>query len=153
MAEMPAHAWVMPAARPLQGPREYRPLGPRTAEPRQRRAFPKVVHSTWQGRDAYLNLSEPYGASWKDMRAVCARHPNCTRSRSCRSNRPIGELWAWLNYMGDDSCLSKQDHSSYDPPLATRIAARAAFKSLPEAKLWLDAEATFTGVDEPVGRV
>ena len=149
---MAAHEFVMPATRALPKPRAYRPLGPRLAPTRQRRAFPKITYGFWQGREAYLNLSEPYGASWRDMRAVCARHTGCSRSRSCRSNRPVGELWAWLMFMESDACLTKQDHASYDPCLATRIAARAAFKAKAGTQPWLDAEASLPGIDEPMNR-
>ena len=140
-----------PARRQLQRLRPFRPLGPREVPRRPPRQFPHVVHSSWRGRSSYLRLSATYGCSWKDLKAVCSRHANCGRSRSCRANRPVGELWAWLSQMHDPSCLTKSDHCAFVPSLAQRRDARAAFKSLqPEVvQAFLAAEADGGGVDEP----
>ena len=149
-------AWVPPLAVPrprhVAGQeREFRHIvaaaGPR-ALPRE---FPHYRHSEWQGRIAHLRLSQTRGCQWYDLKAVCARHANCGRSRSCRTNRPLGELWAWLDQMHMDTCVSKAQHCAYVPSFETRCAARAAFKALPDTGQFLAAEAVQPGnIDEPL---
>ena len=144
-------SWVPPARRPQPETRPFRSLGPSEAPRRLPRQFPHLLHSSWNGRQAYLRLSDTYGCNWQDLKAVCGRHPNCGRSRSCRVNRPIGELWAWLEQMHDPGCLSKAHHCAFIPSFEQRTAARAMFKSLPseDVRSFLAAEADGGGVDEP----
>ena len=114
----------------------------------QPREFPRYEHSSWKGKAAYLRLSQTRGCQWHDLKAVCSRHMNCGRSRSCRSNRPIGELWSWLDFMHSDECLSKATHCAYIPSFETRCAARAFFRSLPDTEQYQAAEAVLPH-DEP----
>ena len=108
---------------------------------RDRRApFPKMVHSVHAGKEAYLRLSTTIGASWCDMRAVCAVHAGCTLSKSCRTRRPVGHLWAWLQRAADFP--SKADHKGCTPTFEERCAARLAFTGLEGAEEWLQAEAS-----------
>ena len=142
-------SWVPPAPA-LQGGLALSREGLRMPENRREaRSFPHYDHSAWNGRMAYLRLSQTYGCGWQDLKAVCTRHPQCGRSRSCRSNRPLGELWAWLNFMSHPSCISKAVHASFQPDFDTRARARAHFKSLPGVSEYIAAEATMEGVDEP----
>eukprot|EP00971_Amphidinium_carterae_P134615 2668054-Amphidinium_carterae.1 len=83
------------------------------------------------------------------MKAVCTRHANCGRSRSCRNNRPIGELWAFLDFMHSPQCVTKADHVSYVPSHQTRLECRGRFKSLEGVAEFLEAEAVIRGIDEP----
>ena len=141
--------WV-PPRRALPAMRDYRALGPRLTPALPRREFPHMPHSDWQGRTAYVRLSQTHGCAWSDLKAVCTRHPLCGRSRSCRQNRPIGELWAWLSFMHSPSCTSKAVHSQHVPSFEDRVAARSAFKALgPVVQEFLNAEAVLEGVDEP----
>ena len=121
---------------------------PEPPRPSDRRApFPKMVHSEWPGASAdkprysYLRLSQAYGVGWKDMRAVCAKHTECTWSISCRRSRPIGALWAWLNFSLLDECDSKEAHKMYVPLFATREWARTDVEELGvETDDWFEAE-------------
>ena len=126
-----------PAADPLAGPAAVMAYG---AHRDRRAAFPKMMHSLWQGRESYLRLSETFGCTWKDMRGVCKRHDTCTLSVSCRKKRPIGKIWAWLNYSLDPSCRTKEDHKGYMPSYEERCAARNEFLHLEGNEDWLEAE-------------
>ena len=148
--------WIppMPASsdhlRRVAAPRPFRhisaPLGPRSI-PRQ---LPHYKHSEWRGKEAYLRVSQTIGTSWFDLKAVCSRHPQCGRSRSCRAARPLGELWAWLSFMHSESCSTKAAHCAYQPSFEARCAARAQFKGLPNVEEFLAAEAVLAdGSDEP----
>ena len=94
------------------------------------------------GKEHYIRLSQTLGADWQDMRGVCAVHGNdCSLSRSCRSKRPVGQVWAWLEY-GAIPGITKQHHKTYRPDKATRHAARRRFASAyPDAGQWFEAEA------------
>lgn len=110
---------------------------------RDRRAtFPKIVHSVWgEGqRQSYLRLSQTLGATWSDMRAVCGRHQTCSLSKSCRSQRPIGWLWAWLNHGSEDGCVTKADHKAYVPTWEERQEARNEFMGIDGVDDWFAAE-------------
>ena len=145
-------AWIAPLAHPPSrapvAPREFRHIVPPVVRsaPRQ---FPHYKHSEWHGKVGYVRLSQTIGAAWHDLKAVCARHAGCGRSRSCRSARPLGELWAWLDYMHDDTCITKAHHCAYQPSFEVRCRARAAFKALPDVAEFLAAEAVLPNVDEP----
>ena len=116
------------------------------AERRPRRSAPKVEIGSWQGRSLYLNLTQTYDTSWHDMRAVCLRHAGCMLSKSCRTQRPVGLLTAWLQQALKPECNSKELHRSFVPSREERQAARSQFKTLPLSHLWLEAEAP-----QPVG--
>ena len=45
-----------------------------------------------------------------------------------RTARPIGELWAWLDY--GHIATTKAEHVGFNPDVAQREAAREAFESL-----------------------
>ena len=114
---------------------------------RGRTNWPKLHHSTAaDGTESYLRLSQTANCAWMDIRAVCGRHVNCTRTRSCKSARPLGELWAFLNAAAD--CVTKAHHSAYVPDYATRLAARRQVAMQPAAQQWLDAEARIPGCTE-----
>ena len=118
--------------------------GPR----RDRRApFPKMLHRQWAGKQSYLRLSETLGVTWKDMRAVCSKHFGCTLSKSCRTRRPVGLLWAWLE--AAENFDSKEAHKAFIPDYERRLQAREAFSLIDESKDWLDAEDGGTGGAEP----
>ena len=151
------HVWVPPAGPSPQAKAalpvpaaKARVLAPLQGERAAPRVFPHFQHSVWAGRPSYFRLSRTHGCDWCDLKAVCSRHPSCGRSRSCRSNRPIGELWAFLDFMHDPSCTSKAAHVAYRPSFETRVEARARFKALGNSAEVLNAEAVLAdGSDEP----
>ena len=90
--------------------------------------------------ESYMRLSQMIGNTWEDIRGVCARH-GCTMSRSCRTNRPIGEVWAWLKYGCSPQCDTKQKHVDYVPDLtAKRKARKDVLAKMPESRPWFEAE-------------
>ena len=140
---------VRPAAGPGPLPQLPRSLHS-AAVRRDRRDVPKIEIGNWKGSALYLNLTQTYGCSWLDMRAVCKRHETCSLSRSCRQARPLGLLVAWLQYGMLDSCRTKAQHRSYNPSHEQRVQARNWFKSLPGSEEWLSAEAPQSeGPEEP----
>ena len=99
----------------------------------------------------YLRLSQTLGSAHFDMRAVCAKH-NCTLSHRCRDLRPVGKLWAWLDYGQRDDVQTKEQHREYIPSYEVRAAARRTFerKDPLEVEQFLDAEAGGAGRGEPL---
>jgi len=86
-------------------------------------------------------LSQVKDQAWMEMKGFCGRHPMCTLSRSCRSKRPVGLLWAWLAHANDPTCRTKEEHRAFRPDFAQRAEARAEFTQLEGAQEWLSAEA------------
>ena len=107
--------------------------------------WPKILHSQHGRKWSYLRLSTTRGNVHQDMRGVCAQH-GCTLTRGCRQNRPIGYIWAWLNY-GADPHVTKDMHMAYKPDYQTRMEARTAFSLAAGAEEWFASEPP--GVDEP----
>ena len=122
-----------------------RPSGPHRA---WRQSFPQMVYSmSEEGRQkTYLRLSVTAGKAWCDMRGVCGLH-GCTFSRSCRSARPVGLIWAWLAEASN--CISRDAHVAFRPSLALRRSRRAEFELLDGSSEWLRAEAGGEGLGEP----
>ena len=159
--EEPEHLQQMPEEPPppapvIRPPRYFDPrpdrvLGPQLGERRARTSWPKLHHSVAaDGSESYLRLSQTAGCGWWDMRAVCGRHMNCSRSRSCKTARPLGELWAFLEDSLRPECRTKEQHALFRPDFATRLAARRAVAARAEARQWLQAEAHIPGcLEEP----
>ena len=144
---------VAPALRPPRSfaPRPGRVLGPQAPGRRPRTMWPKLHHSfAADGTESYLRLSQTAGCEWMDIRAVCGKHHNCTRTRSCKAARPLGELWAFLDFSqhGGADCATKAQHAAFQPDFATRLAARRRLASLADSAQWLDAEAIVPGCAE-----
>ena len=110
----------------------------------RRGRWPYMIHSQHGHRDSdrsYLRLSQTAGYNWFDMRSVCRAHgPNCTRSASCRSARPVGHLWAWLEY-GSQPGISEEQHKQFAPTFEQRQVARSEFLALAGADEWFAVEA------------
>ena len=116
----------------------------------ERSLWPKILHSqNSNGQCSYLRLSVTWGKQHSDCKAVCYLHEGCGRSRSMRMSRPIGELWAWLEY--GMTAKDKAEHVLYEPPLSARTSARASFESIGDAAAeFLAAEAGGIGLGEPM---
>ena len=66
-----------------------------------------------------------------------------------RASRPIGELWAWLEY--GMTAKDKAAHVLYEPPPSARTSARASFESIGDAAAeFLATEAGGIGLGEPM---
>ena len=104
-----------------------------------------------RGQKSYVRLSTTWGKYWSDGKAVCALHgANCRQSRSMRSGRPLGLLWAWLKFGEDPSVTSKEQHDSYQPTFEVRCEARREFEELGDAvHEFLSAESGGPGLGEP----
>ena len=74
------------------------------------------------------------------MKAVCGKHPGCGWSQSCRSNRPVGKLWAWLGYAHEPLCDNKAEHKAYKPPFDECKDARHVFSAMVGSNHWLEKE-------------
>ena len=98
------------------------------------------MHSEWGKGQSYLRRSQIYGNSWKDMRAVCGRHAGCTFSQTCHNKRPVGLLWAWLDYGSRPEVDTKAAHKKYTPSREERVLARAAVMGFEGAAEFVDAE-------------
>lgn len=112
----------------------------------RRDRFPRIAHGSHP--NSFIRLSSTRGVEGHDMRAECGVHDCCTVSRTCRPSklasrpgqgRPIGMLWAWLDFANDPSC-SREAHQGFWPSLRERRRAREVFKTLPGAGPWLQAE-------------
>ena len=117
-------------------------------------AWPKMLHSvTPSGKNSYVRLSQTWGKSSMDFRAVCAEH-GCSLSRSGDQWRPIGRLWSWLDYGRSEECRGAADpkcaHQAYIPSHDACREARIAFELLPGSGPWLAAEAGGPGQGEPL---
>ena len=114
-----------------------------------RSIWPKILHSQNElGQRCFLRLSTTWGNTHQDMRAVCIHHgSHCSKSRSCKFERPVGRLWAWLN--AGAAIGSKEDHAKYVPTLEDRTLARLEFENLPDTREFLDAECGGFGLGEP----
>ena len=112
--------------------------------------WPYMIHSQHGPRDghrSYLRLAQTRGHDWFDMRSICRAHgPNCTRQMSCRSARPVGHLWAWLEF-GSQPGVTLQQHKEFRPSHEQRQQARSLFLLLDGADEWLAAEADGDGAD------
>ena len=135
---------VLVPAPPVPDPPVPDPPVPNAAARRDPRSpFPKVVHSMWQGKANYLRLSQTDGKSWQDMRGVCRRHgEHCSLSMSCRTRRPIGRIWAWLDYGMRPEVTTKEMHKEYEPSFEDKACARVHFEGLENVQPWIDAEAS-----------
>ena len=115
---------------PVVAPPPPPPPTPPGGEGRSRRAFvprrdrvsawPKVLHSVNErGQHANIRVSQTWGKAHMDARAICVHHGrSCTLTRSCRDDRPLGKLWAWLDYGLIAS--SHEDHKAFQPSLEQR---------------------------------
>jgi len=112
-------------------------------DPKQK-AFPQLHHSWFEDngkrKENYMRLSQPKGKPWMDIHGRCARHDH-QLSRSCRSARPIGEVWAWLTFGMRPECKTKDDHDRFEVYPGPCIRGRkAVLDMLPESKPWFEAE-------------
>ena len=70
-----------------------------------------------------------------------------------REGRPLGYLWAWLQFADDPSVTSKDDHEAYQPLFETRCEARREFEALEDdVRELLSAESGGPGPGEPSER-
>ena len=108
--------------------------------------FPRILKA--DDEHSYLRLSDTVGKDWHDMRSVCGLCQK-TYSMSCRTNSPIGLLWAWLVTY---PCIGDGDaHKGYWPDFATRQEQREEFYLIEGTDPWFQAEQNNTGpyLDEP----
>ena len=87
----------------------------------RRPKFPTIVYEEVAGRQSLIRLSSPLGKAWYDIRGVCGWHDGCTLSKSCRTARPLGLVWAWLARASEYE--TKDEHKEYIPSLEECAAA------------------------------
>ena len=87
---------------------------------------------------SYLRLSQTLGADHHDFRAVCKLHGQCQKSKTGRTARPLGSLWAWLG--GASNFGNKEDHQSFVPSYEARRGARVVVAALDGSEDFLNAE-------------
>jgi hypothetical protein len=104
--------------------------------------------------ESCLRLNHDPASEWKDAKAFCGVHPNCTLTRTCKPGRRAGQgrpmfvLWAWLT--AANLCEDKYAHSQFRPSLAERLISRAELDTNPAATDWLQAEDNTNGrIGEP----
>lgn len=130
---------------------------PHAHRPRTVERYPRLLHTAAGAShgESYIRLVDNERLGYKDMRAVCGYHEQCTLSQACRRSRgtpmlgrPLGLLWSFLDRGGNTA--SKYEHKDLVQRIsrAERIAARAHMRGLPEAAHWFDAEEP-TGPGEP----
>ena len=75
------------------------------------------------------------------MRADCRAHTICSKTHGCRTGRPIGELWAWLEF-GSRPGVSRDQHRVHAPAFDVRQAARLECLALEGSDEFFAAEAS-----------
>ena len=106
-----------------------------------------------RGQRSYLRLSTTWGKTHQDLLAVCCRHgPRCQLSKSMRSQRHIGRLWAWLQHGERPEVQTKEQHVGYDPSYQERLEGRSVFEGLAAADIaeFLASEPGGPGLGEPL---
>ena len=113
--------------------------------------YPKIWHTQNPVtlRWSYLRISQTRGGAHKTLRAVCAWHHNCTLTKSCRRNRPLGSLWSWLNSQSYDFLVSREDHKLFIPTWEERAAARLELLDIRDIDEFCEAECPKTSPEDP----
>ena len=127
--------------------------------------YPRLWHYASRRQLHFIRLTDNELLGYKDMKAFCQYHPNCTLTRTCvpvaggREGRPLALLYAWLTAGSRfptksahkdipktkptrhrEKHTSKQDISNR-PDLHERCyARRRLIQKQPETLLWLQAE-------------
>lgn len=103
----------------------------------RRGQFPRIMLDKGDHKKmCYLRLSQTRGVEHHDMRSVCGIC-TATKSLTCKSNRPIGILWAWLKF----DCRGNRGHHKAEEPSPEECQlAREEVYGIPESKSWFDAE-------------
>ena len=113
-------------------------------------AWPKMLRHQHGTKWSYLRVSQTWGKSHWDMRAVCACCGS-TFDKNCNNGkRPVGLLWSWLIW-SEHHCVGDRNlHHRQRPDHAARKVARAEFEALAGNDQWLDAEGGGRGGGEPI---
>lgn len=87
---------------------------------------PHFLHPPSLARSwSYIRMSQTVGFDHHDFRAVCRVHETCTLSKSGRISRPLGFLWAWLDFAQSPECLGRATHRAFQPSYQQRMVARS----------------------------
>ena len=110
--------------------------------------YPRLWHYASRRKLHFIRLTDNEMLGYKDMKAFCQYHANCTLTRTCipqdGEGRPLGLLYAWLSAGSRFTSKSQHKDISNRPDLYERqFARRRLIQRLPDTpdmRLWLQAE-------------